>query len=288
MQVRWQEVRLLVFAVPLVLLLLLLWLLVSRRPIGDYSDPHKPFYEGYYADAQGRFDGKLRVVTWNLHYAEKQDQAIATLENVQELQDADVLLLQEMDIDGVETLAQRLHYNYIFYPAAIHRQRREEYGNAILSKWPLSHPAKIVLPNWLPDWLQSRNAARATISIGIREILVYSVHLDTTWIIPKWVESQGEFLIEEVGKENNLVILGGDFNTWTPGSIATLENGLRKVGLERVTKGMGYTFESSGLRLTLDHIFSGDVLDYQAGVYRQTDASDHYPVWVDMLMSITD
>jgi len=28
------------------------------------------------------------------------------------------------------------------------------------------------------------------------------------------------------------------------------------------------------------------VLDYQAGVYRQTNASDHYPVWADISLDI--
>ena len=42
------------------------------------------------------------------------------------------------------------------------------------------------------------------------------------------------------------------------------------------------------MRLTLDHIFSGEVLEYQAGVFRDTDASDHYPVWADMVMSDAD
>jgi endonuclease/exonuclease/phosphatase family metal-dependent hydrolase len=37
------------------------------------------------------------------------------------------------------------------------------------------------------------------------------------------------------------------------------------------------------LKLTLDHIFSVEGLIYQAGVYRQTDASDHYPLWVEIL-----
>jgi endonuclease/exonuclease/phosphatase family metal-dependent hydrolase len=282
MQVRWLRVRYILLAALLVLLTLLVLLLDSRRPIGDYSDPDEPFYEGYYANAPGEFEGKLRVVAWNLHYGEKVEQAIEALENVEELREADVLLFQELDVEGVELIARRLQYNYIFYPAAFHRQRREEYGNAILSKWPLKDPAKIVLPNWLTGWLQSRNAARATILVEKREILVYSVHLDTVWMAPVWARTQGEFLIEEVGKVNRFVILGGDFNTWSPVSIKTLENGLAKAGLVRLTKGTGYTFVSCGIRLPLDHIFSRDLLDYRAGVYRQTDASDHYPVWVEL------
>jgi endonuclease/exonuclease/phosphatase family metal-dependent hydrolase len=164
----------------------------------------------------------------------------------------------------------------------MHRQRREEYGNAILSKWPLEEPAKIVLPNWLPDWLQSRNAARATISYSNGKILIYSAHLDVVWMAPFWGTSQGEFLSGEAGNSEDRIILGGDFNTWTPASIATLENGLELAGLERLTRGTGYTFEAAGLKLTLDHIFSTAGFSSQAGVYRQTDASDHFPLWAEI------
>lgn len=270
-----------IFAVVLIILLIPAYLLVSKRPLKNYPDPREPFYLGNFARNQEKFDGKMRIVTWNLHFSEKLEEIISTLENTGELQDAEVLLLQEMNIEGAETLARRLKYNYIYYPAAVHHQRKEGYGNAIFSKYELRQPTKIVLPNWLPDWLQSRNAARALITFGETEVLVYSVHLDTVWMVPFWAKSQGEFLAGEIAGQKNNIILGGDFNTWSPGSIAALENSLEKVDLERLTKGTGYTFVYSKLKLTLDHIFAEDHLDYKAGVYRETSASDHFPVWVE-------
>jgi endonuclease/exonuclease/phosphatase (EEP) superfamily protein YafD len=94
--------------------------------------------------------------------------------------------------------------------------------------------------------------------------------------------SQAQFLSRAAGGEDNFIILGGDFNTWTPVSIAILDDWMSKIGLRRLTEGTGYTFEWSSLKLTLDHIFSKDFLNYRAGVYRQTNASDHYPVWVEL------
>lgn len=272
----------------LLLFLFLVVILFSRRQIGDYSDPRGPYFEGYYGGEQAQSDGSLRVVTWNLHHAEFVEQVIDALDNVEELRNADVLLLQEVDLAGVESIAHRLGYNYVFYPAVLSRRSRVEFGNAVLSLWPLTDPEKIVLPNAIPGWLESRNAARATISMGSREILVYSVHLDTTWIIPTWVQSHEQFLVEEIERGNKFIILGGDFNSWTSGSIKLLENGLGKAGLVRISKGTGYTFEFSDLKLTLDHIFSGEVVDFEAGVYRQTNASDHYPIWADMEITGND
>lgn len=266
----------------LLLVLLAARLLVVRRAIGDYSDPGGPLFEGAYAGEVGNFDGSLRVVTWNLHHAEKLEQAIETLEDGAELRDADILLLQEIDLGGVETIAQRLHYNYIYYPAFFSRRHQEEFGNAILAQWPLSNPDKIVLPNALRGWLESRNSASATILLDGRDINIYSVHLDYSWMLLRRGESQAEFLSRAAGGEDNFIILGGDFNTWIPVSIAILDDRMGKIGLKRLTKGTGYTFEWSGLKLTLDHIFSKAVLEYQAGVYRQTNASDHYPVWAEI------
>jgi len=276
------------FLALLVLLLGVVLLVLSRRPVGNYSDPAGPIYEDNYSETPAEFDGTLRVVAWNMHYGEKLEQAITTLQDAEELRMADVLLLQEMNATGVEQLAQALQYNYVFYPAAFHRQRREEYGNAILSKWPIRDSAKIVLPNWLTGWLQSRNSARAVINVGEMDVSVYSIHLDTTWMIPWWGSSQGEFLAEHVDNRQELVVMGGDFNTWTSDSIDSLENGMQKAGMERLSQGSGYTFEYYGMQLTLDHIFSTKGFDYQAGVYRQTDASDHYPLWAEITIPIPE
>lgn len=83
-------------------------------------------------------------------------------------------------------------------------------------------------------------------------------------------------------QQNDPVILGGDFNTWQPASIIHLENVLTGIGLERLSRGTGYTLENGGIPFILDHIVSKDGLDYKSGVYRQTEASDHYPIWADI------
>jgi endonuclease/exonuclease/phosphatase family metal-dependent hydrolase len=261
------------------LVILLFIVLAARRPIGDYSDPEGPVYEGSYADTTAPFDGRLRVVAWNLHYGERLEQIIQTLETNDELRDADVLLLQELDKKGVEELAQTLHYNYVLFPAAFHRGRQEEYGNAVLSKWPLRDGKKIVLPNSLPGWLEDRNAARATTTVDGRDILLYSAHLDTLWMDP-----QGEFLGKEISQHPEMAILGGDFNSWRSASIVRLERALKGAGMQRLAEGTGHTFSLLGLPLTLDHIFTAEGLDYRAGVLRQTDASDHLPVWADIII----
>ncbi len=128
-----------------------------------------------------------------MFYGDQLEQAIETLEEAPELQDADILLFQEIDAVGVETIAKRLKYNYIFFPAILDHHRPIEYGDAILSKWPLTNPTKLILPIFIPGWLESRISASATISVGGRAITIYSTHLDITWMIFMLGEFQAEF-----------------------------------------------------------------------------------------------
>lgn len=275
MKSRWFTVNILLIASFLILITMLLLFWKKHRI--NYTDPKGLMEQGNYVDSEKTFDGTLRVVTWNLHFGEDLDEAIATLENSEELQGLDLLLLQEIEAEGVEKIAKELHYRYIYFPTVFSRQRQEEYGIAILSIWPLNNPEKYLLPNWFPGWVENRFAGKAVISVAGKAITVYNVHLDVVWM-----ESQRKFLAGLIEQENNETILGGDFNTWRAASIHLLENNLADIGMERLTQGTGYTFQTNGLKFTLDHIFSLEGLNYTAGVYRQTDASDHYPVRADI------
>jgi endonuclease/exonuclease/phosphatase family metal-dependent hydrolase len=280
---RRQQVMILILAAALLILLVAIGApLITHRALEDYSDAQGPRYTGAYAPPGRNFNGRLRVVTWNLFYGERLEQAIQTIKDAPELRDADVLLLQEIDAAGVETLAERLGYNYLFYPAILDHHRRVEYGDAILSKWPLSQPTKTILPVFLPGWLEGRISASANLSIGDKEITVYSTHLDITWMIFQRGETQAQALRKAAGATGRFTIIGGDFNTWNLPSIRNLERQMGKIGLERLSEGAGYTFEWNGLKLTLDHIFSETGLDVRSGVYRQTEASDHFPVWAEI------
>ena len=92
MQTRRQKMTLIALAILLALVLLFSYSILSRRPIENYPDPDGPVFTGSYAPEPGEFDGRLKVVTWNVHFGKEVDEAIDTLETIQELKDADVLL----------------------------------------------------------------------------------------------------------------------------------------------------------------------------------------------------
>ncbi len=259
------------------LLLVAILLLVWRNHYINYTDPRGQLLKGGYANSTNVSDGTLGVVTWNLHFGEKLDEIILTLENSSEFQGKELLLLQEINGEGAKKIARQLRYNYIYYPTVFSRQRGDEYGLAILSKWPLEKAERILLPNWLPGWVENRFVIKAITSVNGKNITIYNTHLDVAWM-----RHQGEFLGEELASPEGLTILGGDFNTWQPSSITELESLLQAVGMERLTRKTGYSFEYLGSHFILDHIFSNEAQDYTAGGVHETDASDHFPVWAEI------
>ena len=262
------------------LLIALIVIIATRTPAKNYVDLYGPVYTGTYAEEPANFSGELKVVSWNLNFANRAAQAITELSTVAELRDADIILLQEMDEVSVEEVAQALRYNYIYYPASIHRRYARQFGNAILSRWPLSEPQKVILSDHFRGLKHNRIAVRALVNLGDQQVVAYSTHMDMVWMLPGRSESQVEFLVRQVGKEKSAVIVGGDFNSWTQSSVDFLDDLFGEIGVRRVSKEAGPTYETfGGWPLTLDHIFTSELFTSKAGVWQQTNASDHSPVW---------
>ena len=271
---------LVVIAVGFSILVTLVIIVTVTSPAENYIDPTGPIYTGSYAAVPNPYSGSLKVVSWNLNFATRVDQAINALQTADELRDADIILLQEMDEDGVEKMAQSLDYNFIYYPASIHRRSNRQFGNAILSKWPLSDPQKIILSDSYGGLKHNRITTRALVDLGEQQIAAYSVHLDMVWMLPGQNETQLDVLVRRVGMEDVSTVVGGDFNSWSSGSIEILEERFGRIGLVRVSKGNGPTIETyGGVKLTLDHIFATEIFKSQTSIWPQPKVSDHSAVW---------
>jgi endonuclease/exonuclease/phosphatase family metal-dependent hydrolase len=273
-----------VLVIILLALVIATYLLISSRSVTNYTNRDGPKFEGSYAQEQPPFDGQLKAVTWNIAFAEEIEQALAELSVVQELQQADVIMLQEMDEVGTERIAQTLGYNYVYYPASVHSRHGKNFGNAVLSRWPIVDSAKIILPHQNPSNDQIRIATRATIDVDGRQIPVYSVHTETFLLGPQQRKDQIAAVAEEaemlLAQEVDYAIIGGDFNTLTPDSMTALIVKMEEAGLKWVSRGAGETLDKAGVSVTLDHIFAANMTPLETGVFTGSDSSDHHPVWV--------
>jgi len=254
-------------------------LLSACRPIHNYLKPDEPLFTGSYADAQYVFNEEIIVMTWNIKYAEKIDEALVELNNVEKLNEADIILLQEMNEEGVDKIAKSLQYDYVYYPASIHNHHGKNFGNAILTKMQISDSQKVLLPYQNPKNGQKRIAVRATIIFNDYEVFVYSVHTETFWLSRRQRGVQLDSLVNNTGNESKYVIIGGDFNTMTPRSVVNLEKRFGRFGLERTSKSAGTTVEIGVFRFAMDHIFARNMTVLETGVWRETKASDHFPLW---------
>lgn len=257
---------------------------VSCRSIENYTDPDEPLFEGSYAGGTPVGEENIVVITWNIAFAEEVEQAIEELAENQDLADADILLLQEMDETGVEEMARSLEYNYVYFPASIHSHHDRNFGNAILSKWPLSDPEKLILPHKNPRNGQIRIAAKAVADIAGTDVHIYSVHTETNWLGTEERQEQINAILADLPDGEQLVIVGGDFNTLTPGSMESLAEQFEQAGLSRGGSEAGPTIGVGSVGLTLDHMFSRGLSEAAAGVWSEAKASDHNPLWVRYIL----
>ena len=266
----------------IILLLVAILLLTSCQTITNYEEADTPLFSENHAGSLPASPEVIKVISWNVRFSEAIETSISELTAVPELQDADILLLQEMDELGVEAIARALSLNYVYYPASIHSHHERNFGNAVLSKWPITEPTKLILPFENPKNGQIRTATRAVVTIGDRNILAYSVHTETVWLSPDKRSAQFETLAADIEGQSDYVIVGGDFNTATQTSLERLDALFEQAGLVRASAGAGYTVEKGGWQFVVDHIYAGGLLPVGTGVWHDTEASDHYPVWATL------
>ena len=246
----------------------------------NHDDPDAPVFSGAYAVEEPANTAELVIVSYNLRYAEAIAETIQAFRAVDPLSAADIILMQEMDEVGVEEIARALGYNYVYYPASVARDG-DNFGNAILARWPISEPAKLILPGLHPMTGQQRTATRATVRVGDRDILVYSVHLEVPTAPPSLRLEQMRAILDDIPADAQSVIVGGDFNTATGWGVRAMGALFAAENLAHDTAELGPTYTRFGLRPSAtDHIFSRGFEKVDAGVLGEVEASDHFPVWV--------
>ena len=260
----------------LALLLALAFAPGSCATARNYADPRGPWYATHFGRSAGpplATPASLRVVTFNIEHALRIDRALSVLETTATLRDPDLLLLQEMDEAGTERIARALHMNSVYIPSTVHPHTDRDFGNALLSPWPIEDPRKLLLPHESRLLHQRRAVTVATVLVGARRVRVYSVHVETVLRLGGSARrDQVEAILQDARRSADPVIIAGDLNS----------RGLAPLFVEA-----GYLWLTRDVHDTVgwfdfDHVFARGLLPAArpaAGVEDNRGASDHRPVW---------
>jgi len=246
----------------------------------NYEENNQPYYSAKYAVENPKLVETLTIVSYNIWFGENVDQALSEIQEIKSQKGLDILLLQEMDEVSTEKIARELQMNYVYVPAAIEPTYDKNFGNAVLSRWPIIDTQKLILPHKSLSNRMNRLATRATIRIHGVDILVYSIHTESIFTLPKFREDQYTTVLNDVDPEAEFVIVGGDFNLYTEAAVEKADDVYEQAGFTRVSEGSGNSVSKYGIELSSDHIFARGFVVEKAGKLAEATASDHLPIWV--------
>ncbi len=247
--------------------------------VHNYDDPDGPRYDGQFSTDPFRSSEDFTLATFNIKFAEKVERAIDELQTDPELCDASLLLLQEMDPQGTDTIAERLGYDYVYYPGSKHNGK--DFGNAVLSRWPIVSDEKLILPYRNPANGRIRIAVRATLDTPEGRLVVYSVHTETPWLGPAARLEQVEAIVDDAADVDEQLAIGGDFNTLEERSIEETVELFGARGFTWATRSVAPSTTSPVGSFNLDHVFVRK-LEARFAKTQPSSASDHQPIWVGL------
>lgn len=249
----------------------------------NYVDPLGPMFWHVSTESPTYRGQQIAVISYNIERGQKMDQLIRELGEDSIWLLADIVLLQEAELTGIEQIAQNRNLNYVYYPSVELPKRKTAFGNAILSPWQLKDPTKIVLPHLDPIRKQIRIGAAATVVIGKREIRVVSTHTEMYRMGLGSRLDQIDSLVSAIDTNFSFIVVGGDFNTVLHSVLQKFDLSFGKINMLRASEGVESTSEVGPLGiigLHLDHIYTKGFTIMGSGVLTDTEASDHHPVWI--------
>ena len=225
----------------------------------------------------------LTVTTFNIQFGLAAGRAARELALAAKFRRPDLVLLQEMDPDGSAAIARELGFHHVYAPAVVHSHHGRQFGQAILSPWPLRDAEIVHLPHDNPLNGQRRIALLATADVAGRDVRAGSVHTETALLAASLRAEQLVTALDAFADWDGPAVIGGDFNTVTPANVRDLARLGRSAGFDRLDDyGPTADWSAGGLRLarfTLDHVLTRNLEVHTAAATRETRASDHRPLW---------
>ena len=230
----------------------------------------------------------LRVVTYNIHRSRGMDRRTRPqrIADVLGPLEADVIALQEAigpSATGpghAEIIGAALGMGWIMAP--VRELRRHQFGNMILSRFPMWDHAQYDL-SW--QTCEPRGAQRVAVDAGPGTIQVYNAHLGTALLERRYQASRLAAWVHG-GKAAGPKLLFGDFNEWSrPLVTDILAKRLKSIDLFPYLK-RRRTYPGFFPLLHLDHIYyEGNIEVRQISLPRTPKtlmASDHLPLVADL------
>lgn len=255
----------------------------------------------------------LRVVSWNIDRGQQLEKVVTFLKE----SDADVLLLQEVDLNARRThhinvaraIAERLRMNFVFGREFVElsqgtKQEPAYQGQATLAKWRLTNARLINFRRqssfWRPRWfipksepfqerLGGRVALVADVNIAGETVRTYNLHLESRGNDDLRLSQLEEVVLDATRADvPPLVIIAGDLNL--DASKHHIMGPLERAGL-RVASPTARVATTHFLGLPvaahhIDWIFIRGALESDGGnIDQSVNASDHYPVSTNLRRS---
>jgi endonuclease/exonuclease/phosphatase family metal-dependent hydrolase len=230
----------------------------------------------------------IRIVTYNIHRSRGLDRRTRPerIADVLGAIEADIIALQEVIGPGLtpghaELLGASLGMGWVMAPAR--ELRRHQFGNVILSRYPIRDHAQHDL-SW--KTCEPRCVQRVAVDVGgERPLHVFNVHLGTALLERRYQAARLAAWVHDRRVHPPKLVLG-DFNEWSRGLATSILSGqLQSVDLFPHLK-RRRTYPGFFPVLHLDHIyFEGDVEVRRIALPRTRRAliaSDHLPLVADV------
>lgn len=245
----------------------------------------------------------LRVVTYNVEYGEDVVGLAAAIAGDPALAGAGLLLVQEIESYPGEgssraaRLAAALELGWVYAPAR--PEGDGTHGLAVFSPYPLENLQVMELPFVdLPISDHRRIAVALDVRLGARTLHVVNLHLDTRLNVTDRIVQLRPAVIDAPDQ----VLVGGDFNmnayVWAEGAVPLvpvdsladsdqapiIDDYMGALGFATPTAALGATQQLGPVDSRLDAIYARGLVVVPGAVERDVDESDHWPLWVDLVL----
>lgn len=245
-------------------------------------------------------EAKLRVATYNVHGCVGTDRqrSEARIAEVIAESSLDVVALQELDssrrrsagVDQTRIIGEQLGWHSHFHPAM--RRNGEHYGNAVLSRYPLTFRRAVELPGRPPFFCRENRAAlEVQIETNLGKVHIINTHLGLgrrERMLQAQLFTSAEW--RAVISGDSPLILLGDFNSLRGSRpYRTLSRHLRDVRELIQPTGSTRTFPTRAPAVAVDHIFVNEALQPLSVTVHRSPlariASDHFPLVAEFVLS---